>query len=102
MLSVWIYSKGFPHTVNDDKHVFGCKLILRTTYVTPYGPLCDMMMRTHVEVEPEDKDEVTHNVDDDEGDEDVSLQFHHKGLAVWNKYGDHSVPDTHHAENHQR
>ena len=38
-----------------------------------YEQIYDVLVFSHVEIQPEDEDEVAEDVDGDEGDEDVSL-----------------------------
>ena len=40
-------------------------------------------------------------VNGDEGDEDISLEFHEENGAMGHKNGDDGMPDTHYTQNHQ-
>ena len=57
---------------------------------------------THVEIQPEDEDEVAENVDGDEGDEDVALEAEEEVTTVTSEQRHHRVPDAHHAQDGQR
>ena len=57
---------------------------------------------THIKVEPEDEDGVTHDIDDDEGDKDVPLQSRQEVGAVLQEQRDDSVPNTHDTQYNER
>ena len=57
---------------------------------------------THIEIEPEYKDDMEADVDDAECDEDVPFEGHQESDAVMDKHCDHRVPHANHAENDQR
>ena len=60
------------------------------------------MNGAYVEVEPEDEDEMTDDVDDAEGNEDVSFHFDHERYSVLDEDRYDRMPDADDAQDDQR
>ena len=66
-----------------------------------YEQIYDVLVFSHIEIQPEDEDEVAEDVDGDEGDEDVSLEAEEEVATVTSEQRHHRVPDAHHAQDGQ-